>query len=672
MATLSPAKDLMVLQGRLFSPAYAGLARWLIFKANTRRTFAAIGPDVVPDVIAALAGCPTKALSTATVIATGGPCSASDEQEAARHTEQMAKFVEFGLVELNGSPAGQPAGSEPTFNLTALFQQASFDYPFHNYADPAAIEEYQFLIESFLKAGAPPANQIHFDGEGIALPPVKMDTPRQGEIGVETVSFLLGHAFRPIGSIHTDSIECIRRTSPSVGARHPTEPVVVVRESMDGLPAGAYFYRSQDHSLVRVASDAYSPIHWPVEAPLSLVLWLKVERAMWRYRDLRALRPVLMDVGHIVETVSMLSRMLGISGIATAPPPVALPLSEWLDGPAVMSIHFQPTRVGTGTCCFGPNGTSALATTSPLLTSPAFMMAFDHGLKGRVVWPATRSFAMDLVDFKVVNHCLPSRRGDRMTTHDAIYAAIPDATRAGVQRLVDQGALLPAEMAEDFYKGARLWARYGWYFSCLAHLEAADAWLKDPPVPQPVGKDPYPPAGLSPLYARRTTRAFTKAFIGLDQVLGILKKTFDAEPSVAPDGLQVFLSPTRVQGLEPGLYRWLGGLHYLGMPSERFRTAEGISSLVIGQFSAGAGALAIWMIARAASDSGAKYQDTIIRMGRLGQRLCIAATEAEIGVFLTPAITDALVADMLNLVAPKETIGYFFSIGAPVKQSDEK
>lgn len=672
MATLFPAKDLLVLQGRLFSPSYAGMARWLIFKASTRRTFAAIGPDVVPDVIAVLAGCPTMALSTATASATGGPRTALDEQEAARHTEQMAKFVELGLVEPNGSHTAQPAGLEHSFNLTALFQQASFDYPFHNYADPAAIGEYQLLIESFLKAGAPPANQILFEGKGIELPPVKMDKPRQGAIGVETISYLLGHAFRPIGSIHTDSIECIRRTSPSGGARHPTEPVVVVRETMGGLPAGAYFYRSQDHSLVRVASEAYSPSRWPVEAPLSLVLWLKVERAMWRYRDLRALRPVLMDVGHIVETVSMLSSMLGISGIATAPPPVAQPLSEWLNGPAVASIHFQPTGVGPVTCCFGPDGAPAMATASPLLTSPAFMMAFDHGLQGRVLWPATRSFEMDLVDFKVVNHCLPSRRGDRMTTRDGICAAIPDATRAGIQRLVERGALLPAEVAEDFYKGARLWARYGWYFSCLAHLEAADAWLKDPPAPQPVGKDSCPLTKLSPLYARRTTRAFTKDFIALDQVLGILKKTFDAEPSVAPDGLQVFLSPTRVQGLEPGLYRWLGGLHYLGMPSERFRTAEGISSLVIGQFSAGAGALAIWMIARAATDSGAKYQDTIIRMGRLGQRLCIAATEAEIGVFLTPAITDALVAGMLNLEAPKDNIGYFFSMGAPVRQSDGK
>ena len=654
MSNLTPAKDLLVLQGRLFSPAYAGSARWLIFKSGSRRTFAAIGPDVVPDVIALLAGTTTEK---------PGPANG---QTSPLPPEQIEKLVGLGVLEANGNTPTQPEGLDPNRNVTSLFQLASFDYPFHNYADPAAVAEYKLLIQSFLAMGTPPANQIAFEGEAIKLPPVQMVEPDQKGISLEALSYLLGHAFRPIGNIHTDSLECIRRTSPSGGARHPTEPLVIVREPLESLPVGAYFYRSQDHSLIKAPPAVYSVCHSEIEAPLSLVLWLKVERAMWRYRDLRALRPVLMDVGHILETLSVLSSNLGIAGIATGPPPVTSQISEWLDGPAVMSVHFQPrVEAQKAPHSDGLINVGRGQDTAELLTSPAFVMDFNHGLEGRILWPTTETFPMDLVDFQVMNHCIPSRRGDRLTTSHDICEAIPGATASRVQRLVDLGALLPTEVSADFYRGIRLWTRYGWYLSCLAHLEAADAWQKHPPEPQSIGLDGGNLGQLSALYARRTTRGFSSDPISLNTVIDLMRAVFDNTQSLRPKELQVFLSPSRVNGMKPGLYRWENGMHPLGMPSERFRSPEGISSLVIGQASAGAGALAIWMIAQVPTENAAKYQDAIIRMGRLGQRLCLAATQAGLGVFLTPAITDALVAEMLHLEEPKKAIGYFFSIGIP-------
>lgn len=656
MSKCIPAKDLLVLQARLFSPAYVGSARWLIFKASTRRTFAANGPDVVPDVIALLAG-PVEEENRV----------AKDEQTPPLPSNQIKMLMGLGVMEANGGPEAQSEIPEPTRNVTSLFQMASFDYPFHDYADPAATADYKLLIESFLAMGAPPAKQIAFEGEAIRLPPVPMTEPTRKGINLEVLSYLLGHAFRPTGSIHTDSMDCIRRTSPSGGARHPTEPLIVVRAPLDGLPVGEYFYCSAAHALVKARSALDSS--WSsmkVAAPLSLVLWLKVERAMWRYRDLRALRPVLMDVGHILETLSVLSANLGLSGIATRPPPVTFPLSEWLDGPTVMSVHFLPGQVAQGpliqnTWTGNGNGNAYV----DLLTSPAFVMAFRHGLEGRVLWPTAMTFGMDLIDFKVMNHCIPSRRGDRLTTCQDICEVIPGATPKRIHQLVEYGALLPNNIAAGFYQGMRPWVRYGWYLSCLAHLEAADAWQKEPPEPQPIGIDGGHLGDLSALYARRTTRRFSSDPISIEIVQELMTTAFDLAPSVRSSEMQVYVSPTRVSNLEPGLYRWQSGLHPLGMPSERFRTPAGISSLVIGQASAGAGALAVWMITQVPTDNGAKYQDAIIRMGRLGQRLCLATTKAGLGIFLTPAITDALVAEMLHLEAPQKAIGYFFSIGIP-------
>ena len=671
MVRIKPAQDLLILQSRLMSPGYAGPARWLIFKSSTRRTFAAIGPDVVPDVILALTRWSKEGLRAelASVSQGGGPVKKTSPWQTTQDDEdRYDRLLDLGLLETEEGNSPIPGALAPTSNVTTRFQLASYNYPFHDYADPTAIKDYHLLIQSFLSMGPPPASQITFAGETFQLPPINRSWPPKKGMTLEAVSFLLGHAFRPIGTLHTDSLDCIRRTSPSGGARHPTEPVIIIREALDGVPVGTYFYNAMEHALVRTPHNHYGLDSWAVDAPVSLVLWLKVERAMWRYRDLRALRPVLMDVGHIVETISFLAGNIELVGIATAPPPVTAPLAEWLDGPAVLSIHLQ-----AGAAAAGARKASSFVqemdrgVAQDFLTNPSFLMTFaGTELIGRVLWPAARSFGMDQADFRIMNHCLPSRRGDRLTTPLGIHDAIPEATLDQIERLVSTGALLPRRLAGDFLKGMGLWSRYGWYLSCLAHLEAVADWQSTPPLAQSIGKDVGYVGGLAALYERRTTRSFSKEAIALEHVLDLMGKVFECSPSIAPEQLQVYLAPTRVTGLGPGLYRWRQrDLEPLGIPLEPFQTPQGISSLVIGQCSAGAGALAVWIIAKVNTENGAVYQDTIIRLGRLGQRLCLTATEMGFGVFLTPAISDSMVAEMLRIDEPINTIGYFFSIGLP-------
>lgn len=113
---------------------------------------------------------------------------------------------------------------------------------------------------------------------------------------------------------------CVLKSIPSGGARHPTE-VYVAALTMSGLPQGIYHYNVEHHRLdcVRVGDHSAQLAHATFDLfvkhdrpPLAVVLFTSnVARAMWRYRDPRSFRAVLVDVGHAVAAYRYAARILG-------------------------------------------------------------------------------------------------------------------------------------------------------------------------------------------------------------------------------------------------------------------------------------------------------------------------------------------------------------------------
>jgi hypothetical protein len=273
------------------------MGRWVIVQPRTRQAFSAVGLDVIPDVVklltAALAGADEKALRFAV------PHTSAD---------QIERLEEVGLLVNSEEP-----GEEPGESMLWHYHLASYDYPFLDYADPDWREDEDQIIKSYMRMWPAPPPIDTYTGESFSLPPPSSESLNVGSgLSLEVLATVLHYTFAPIGEIPTQAVTCIRRTSASGGARHPTECRVILPEGCGPLEAGVYLYDNGLHALVRETGENLDSYGQYKDARVVFVLRSKVERAMWRYRDLRALRPVLLDAGHIVETLSLLLAKAGI------------------------------------------------------------------------------------------------------------------------------------------------------------------------------------------------------------------------------------------------------------------------------------------------------------------------------------------------------------------------
>ncbi|MFJ8911730.1 SagB/ThcOx family dehydrogenase [Amycolatopsis sp. NPDC102389] len=115
------------------------------------------------------------------------------------------------------------------------------------------------------------------------------------------------------------------KTSPSGGARHPTEVYVYAR-NVEGLDPGVYHYdgfrhgltpldgKLDDDQLIALAGDQ----EWTGNAGALLIYTSVIERNQWKYPVSRTYRVLLMDVGHLSQTVYLLATALGLNVTFTA------------------------------------------------------------------------------------------------------------------------------------------------------------------------------------------------------------------------------------------------------------------------------------------------------------------------------------------------------------------
>ncbi|CAM5592840.1 hypothetical protein [Streptomyces abikoensis] len=116
-------------------------------------------------------------------------------------------------------------------------------------------------------------------------------------------------------------LEVVFKAIPSGGARHPTEALLYLRA--DGMPAGLYHFCVADRTLDQLTVQP-SPsllceacpglarlLARPCEAVAVVMLACDVRRAMWRYRDPRSFRAVVVDAGHAVQHLAEMASWLG-------------------------------------------------------------------------------------------------------------------------------------------------------------------------------------------------------------------------------------------------------------------------------------------------------------------------------------------------------------------------
>lgn len=291
-------------------------------------------------------------------------------------------------------------------------------------------------------------------------------------------------------------------------------------------------------------------------------------------------------------------------------------------------------------------------------TNPASFMTFrPGGLRHHVLWPKGGRLDTDLVDFRILSHCLPSKRGDRDTTDKGILMAVSGSTPSHIANLRHSGALLPATQADALYSAAGLWIRHGWYLSMLERLETAAA-LDRPVVSSSIRSRDFLGA-LHVMETRRTQRSFSAEAIGRVTLETLLRRVL--APSLG-DNLRIAVVAQNVEGLDQGqIYRLNEALSFEAPVSGI--TSHEARRIAVGQAPVEGAAAVILLGVTARCHDPRLYEIDIMTLGRLGQRICLIAEEMGIGVFLTPALNDDLTFQALNMPQIETGIGYLFALG---------
>jgi SagB-type dehydrogenase family enzyme len=148
--------------------------------------------------------------------------------------------------------------------------------------------------------------------------------PSTGIPGLDLICAILGFVFAPVRTrpVPWPGAPVFLKTSPSGGARHPTEAYLYSRNIGD-LAQGLYHIDmaapalgqlvALDHTATGLET-AFEPIirRCPFPTAAIVVFTTVFERNMYRYREARTFRSIHMDVGHLIETMCIACEQFSI------------------------------------------------------------------------------------------------------------------------------------------------------------------------------------------------------------------------------------------------------------------------------------------------------------------------------------------------------------------------
>ncbi len=144
-------------------------------------------------------------------------------------------------------------------------------------------------------------------------------------LSLRSLSELLFYTWGITGLLRTPVLGSLPlKTSPSAGARHPGE-VYVVALRVEGLRPGLYHYAPARHALEQLHSanmqkravEYCAGQRWVGKAAALFLMTAVFGRSMWKYRSPRAYRTVLLDAGHLCQTLCLVATSLGLAPFCT-------------------------------------------------------------------------------------------------------------------------------------------------------------------------------------------------------------------------------------------------------------------------------------------------------------------------------------------------------------------
>jgi len=128
---------------------------------------------------------------------------------------------------------------------------------------------------------------------------------------------------------YAPGLTLLKKGVPSAGGLHPTEAYLLVQR-VDGIAPGLYHYHAVDHALEPMraldASEARSLATsfvgaqpYFIDAPVLVMPVTRFRRNFWKYRNHpKAYRALVLDVGHLSQTLYLAATELGLAAFITA------------------------------------------------------------------------------------------------------------------------------------------------------------------------------------------------------------------------------------------------------------------------------------------------------------------------------------------------------------------
>jgi len=641
--------SLYILQTKLVSPNSQGNSRWTVINPDTTALYGAVGKDVYPRLLQ--------------ILKRAGTPSGVDPAD-------VANLVEKGLLTEDQHRRIRTEGRW----FLDHYHEFVHDYRFHNYASVERFRKDREQMAEYGKIQTPPSVYTQRDqrSETFLLAPPRMDLD-EVEDELQLLSNILSGTFLAVGQIEGgDFGPWLRKASPSGGARHPTEAWVMVygkRDIADGLyyfdaPSNQLFWKG----LYRSADDSEQ---------LALIITAHVERPMWRYRESRSFRAVLLDAGHCMETLNQLSVAFGWTLKGRDIPQAVLQVLD-LQDIALCALDIcrgagdgSAVGIEQPTSC-APQKVPRVERDTEYRTNPFLWGSFTGAeLTGTIAYPQSTRLTLSDDMLRILSYAQVSRRGDRPSTPGAISASlgVPDEL---IRVLVESGLLLEQERVKALYAEAAHWIAHGWYQNLLLYLEyrstkihassQQNLTLLAPPRPEHPGT-----LWRALSRHRKTTRSFTADTISAEHLSQVLAPCLELLQSHA--SLELFHLKRHAYGHFEGEKWNKASASFVAQASV---AAAALESAVIGQSPIIQASNVLWLSISVRDLTAEGYFNALMVLGIAAQKLCIQCALLGLGIFVTPASNDGEAATISQLDS-LHTINYFAAIGhgaGAVKRED--
>lgn len=237
-----------------------------------------------------------------------------------------------GIIRKAGIETGYEEWKKYGWSEASVYHEATKDYPFLKMNVRKGLVEDEARMVQYRKEGCPPSIYQNFHAlSSKLLVKFKNDESvdeyinklsEKQKLGIEGLSVLLDVAYGERSKLNFGvQGHFLKKAIPSGGARHPLEVFLVWFGSEEVLQKGCYHYNVKSNSLDLInPGDFYAQFEKGTfdlfrkykSAPKALLIYTTLyERAMWRYRESRSWRAILLDVGHAIMAYRTISNLLG-------------------------------------------------------------------------------------------------------------------------------------------------------------------------------------------------------------------------------------------------------------------------------------------------------------------------------------------------------------------------